>query len=58
METDGKALYLAAWYLVRPHWVFTICLRLLSPWLEVYFFFPENYGVIYLQQLGRYSTNV
>jgi len=27
METDEKALYLAAWYLIRPHWVFKICLR-------------------------------
>jgi len=33
METDEKALYLPAWYLIRPHWVFKICLRLLSPWL-------------------------
>jgi hypothetical protein len=22
MVTDKKALYLAAWYLTRPHWVF------------------------------------
>ena len=57
METDEKALYLAAWYLIRPHWVFKICLRLLSPWLGV-FFSSEIYGVIYFQQLGRYSTKV
>ena len=37
METDEKALYLATWYLIRPHWVFKICLRLLSPWLGVFF---------------------
>ena len=57
METDEKALYLAAWYLIRPHWVFKICMRLLSPWLGVSFF-SEIYGVIYFQQLGRYSTKV
>jgi len=53
MVTDKKALYLAAWYLTRPHWVFKICLRLLSPWLGV-LFLPR----IYFQQLGRYSTKV
>src|SRR6266436_451539 len=53
MVTDKKALYLAAWYLTRPHWVFKICLRLLSPWLRV-LFLPR----IYFQQLGRYSTKV
>jgi len=57
METDEKALYLAAWHLIRPHWVFKICLRLLSPWLGV-FFSSEIYGGIYFQQFGRYSTKV
>src|SRR6266436_6898387 len=42
METDEKALYLAAWHLIRPHWVFKICLRLLSPWLGV-LFFPQKF---------------
>jgi len=57
METDEKALYLAAWYLIRPHWVFKICLRLLSPWLGVLFSFWNLWGNIF-SAVGRYSTKV
>jgi hypothetical protein len=47
METHKKALYLAAWYLIRPYWVFKICLRLLSSWLGVFFFFFNLWANIF-----------
>jgi len=57
METDEKALYLAAWYLIRPHWVFKNLFEAAEAMARS-IFSSEIYGVIYFQQLGRYSTKV